>query len=112
MFEANHHNGYANVAWLLAKWMKRKGVGTHRENGLSAPTYCQALDVITLKELTGPNGRLIAEDTTPERMAHRKLYHTDRYDGLFEHMAGHYGYKIQDAYAPPGYDKEQQDDEE
>ncbi|GJZ29642.1 hypothetical protein Tco_0574289 [Tanacetum coccineum] len=28
MFEANHQNGYANVTWLIAKWMKKKGVGT------------------------------------------------------------------------------------
>ncbi|GKD27806.1 hypothetical protein Tco_1234020 [Tanacetum coccineum] len=34
-------------------------------HGLSAPTYCRALDVLTLKELTSPNGRLIAEDPTP-----------------------------------------------
>ncbi|GJZ01297.1 hypothetical protein Tco_0519258 [Tanacetum coccineum] len=25
MFDARHQNGYANVAWLIAKWMKRKG---------------------------------------------------------------------------------------
>nr|GFD32410.1 hypothetical protein [Tanacetum cinerariifolium] len=33
--------------------------------GLSALTYCRTLDVITLKELTGPNGRFIVEDPTP-----------------------------------------------
>ncbi|GJZ96819.1 hypothetical protein Tco_0669153, partial [Tanacetum coccineum] len=27
-FEANHQNGYANVTWLIAKWMKTKGVET------------------------------------------------------------------------------------
>ncbi|GJR29879.1 hypothetical protein Tco_1106111 [Tanacetum coccineum] len=25
MFDARHQNGYANVAWLIARWMKRKG---------------------------------------------------------------------------------------
>nr|GEW04473.1 hypothetical protein [Tanacetum cinerariifolium] len=49
---------------------------------------------------------------TLERMACRQLYHTDRYAGLFEHMAGHYRYTLQGAYAPPGYDEEQQDEEE
>ncbi|GJW52536.1 hypothetical protein Tco_0096621 [Tanacetum coccineum] len=34
-------------------------------DGLSAPTYCRASDVITLKELTDPNGRLISEDPAP-----------------------------------------------
>ncbi|GKC74808.1 hypothetical protein Tco_1120691, partial [Tanacetum coccineum] len=27
MFDARHQNGYANVAWLIARWMKRKGAG-------------------------------------------------------------------------------------
>ncbi|GJU69859.1 hypothetical protein Tco_1256118 [Tanacetum coccineum] len=27
MFEDRHQNGYANVAWVIAKWMKRKGAG-------------------------------------------------------------------------------------
>ncbi|GJY43403.1 hypothetical protein Tco_0431616 [Tanacetum coccineum] len=84
-----HHNGYANVAWLIAKWLKRKGVGSQREsmiccgqfimriakkmslltdevlNGLSAPTYYRSLDATTLRELIGSNGRLIAEDPAP-----------------------------------------------
>ncbi|GKF11903.1 hypothetical protein Tco_0049829 [Tanacetum coccineum] len=85
-------------------------------NSLSAPTYCRALDATTLRELIGPNRRLITEDPAPEgtleRMAHRQLYHTDRYAGLFEHMAGHYGYTLQGAYAPPGYNEEHHDDEE
>ncbi|GKF58807.1 hypothetical protein Tco_0172344, partial [Tanacetum coccineum] len=97
-----------------------------------------ALDATTLRELIGPDGRLIAEDPTPgvprvatprglcpsmqdlydrignmeirqgtlKRMARRQLYHTDRYDRLFEHMVGHYGYTLQGAYARPGYDEE------
>ncbi|GJV87383.1 hypothetical protein Tco_1531321 [Tanacetum coccineum] len=32
MFNARHQNGYANVAWLIAKWMKRKGAGTQKES--------------------------------------------------------------------------------
>ncbi|GJW71551.1 hypothetical protein Tco_0128468 [Tanacetum coccineum] len=28
MFEARNPNGYANVAWVIAKWMKRKGART------------------------------------------------------------------------------------
>ncbi|GKD52319.1 hypothetical protein Tco_1281295, partial [Tanacetum coccineum] len=88
MFEANHQNGYANVTWLIAKWMKKRGVGTQREsliccrqfvtriakrlgilsdemlNGLSAPTYCRTLDANILRELIGSNGRLIPEEIT------------------------------------------------
>ncbi|GJZ72366.1 hypothetical protein Tco_0636217 [Tanacetum coccineum] len=95
MFEANHQNGYANVTWLIAKWLKKNGVGTQREsmiccgqfvtriakklgilsdevlNGLSALTYYRQLDANTLRELIGSNGRLIPEDIAPSipRMA-------------------------------------------
>ncbi|GJU18346.1 hypothetical protein Tco_1146312 [Tanacetum coccineum] len=97
-----------------------------------------------LRELIGPDGRLIVEDPalgvprvaiprclrpsmqdlydrmgnmvihqgTLERMARRQSYHTNRCAELFEHVAGHYGYTMQGAYAPPGYDEKQQDDEE
>ncbi|GJS22412.1 hypothetical protein Tco_0451044 [Tanacetum coccineum] len=89
MFEANHQNGYANVTWLIAKWMKKKGVGTLREsliccgqfmtrivkrlgilsdevlNGLSALTYCRTLDANILRELIGSNRRLIPEEIAP-----------------------------------------------
>ncbi|GJY73052.1 hypothetical protein Tco_0477483 [Tanacetum coccineum] len=92
MFEANHQNGYANVTWLISKWMKKKGVGTQREsliycgwfvtriakrlsilsddvlNGLSSPTYCRTMDANILRELIGSNGRLI-----PEEIAHSIL---------------------------------------
>ncbi|GKE13971.1 hypothetical protein Tco_1421548 [Tanacetum coccineum] len=71
------------------KWMKKKGVGTHREsltwcgqfvmriakrlsilsnevlNGLSAPTYCRTLDANILRELIGSNGRLIPKEIAP-----------------------------------------------
>ncbi|GJX88672.1 hypothetical protein Tco_0340686 [Tanacetum coccineum] len=105
-------NLYANVAWLLAKWMKRKGVGTHRER--------ETLDVLTLRELTGPNGKLIPKDPAPgiprvatpkgqrptitdlydkigqletrhrklERRVRRQPYQLDRYAGVFEYTAG------------------------
>ncbi|GKD45204.1 hypothetical protein Tco_1269849, partial [Tanacetum coccineum] len=83
MFVAKHHNGYANVAWLMAKWLKRKGVGSQKDsmicygqlitkmakkmrllidevlNSLSAPTHCKALDTTTLRELIDSEGRLI-----------------------------------------------------
>nr|GFA54252.1 hypothetical protein [Tanacetum cinerariifolium] len=74
-----------------------------------------ALDAITLRELIGLDGRMgniKIRHGTLERMAHRQLYHTDRYAGLFEHMAGHYGYTMHGVYAPPRYDEEQHDDEE
>nr|GEY38032.1 hypothetical protein [Tanacetum cinerariifolium] len=32
MFDARHQNRYANVAWVIAKWVKRKGAGTKKES--------------------------------------------------------------------------------
>ncbi|GJW95318.1 gag-pol polyprotein [Tanacetum coccineum] len=135
------NNGYANVAWLIAKWLKRKGVGIQRESmiccgqfmtkiarranmltdevldGLSYPIYCRLLDTTTLRELIDSSERLIAEEPAPgdprgelERMSHRQSYHSDRYVGLFEYMAGHYNVPLQGDYAPPSYD-EKQDEE-
>ncbi|GJU13319.1 retrotransposon ORF1 [Tanacetum coccineum] len=89
MFESKHQNGYANVAWLLAKWMKKKGVGSQTESliccgqfitriargrnllnedvhrSLSAPIYYRALDATTLRELIDTNGRLIRKAAEP-----------------------------------------------
>ncbi|GJU47368.1 hypothetical protein Tco_1204634 [Tanacetum coccineum] len=89
MFEAKHQNGYANVSWLIAKWLKRKGVGSQREsmifcgqfitkitmranlltdkvlNGFSAPVYYRPLDITTLRELIDSNMRLIIEELAP-----------------------------------------------
>ncbi|GKA08293.1 hypothetical protein Tco_0687624 [Tanacetum coccineum] len=83
MFEARHQNGYANVAWLIARWMKRKGAGSLKEsmicygqfitkiakrknllsndmlNSLSASIYYRALDTTTLRELIDSEGKLI-----------------------------------------------------
>ncbi|GJX66342.1 hypothetical protein Tco_0300685, partial [Tanacetum coccineum] len=78
-----HQNGYANVAWLIAMWMRRKGAGSQKEsmiycgqfitkiakkknllsekviNSLSAPIYCRALDTTIHRELINFEGRLI-----------------------------------------------------
>ncbi|GJS06622.1 hypothetical protein Tco_0363418 [Tanacetum coccineum] len=141
MFDARHQNGYANVAWLIARWMKRKGAGTQKENqiccgqfitklarksrvltddvirSLSALIYYRDLDTTTLRELIDSEGRLIPEDPQPgvprveaiERMEYRKSYHWDRYQGVFEHMAGVYSVPLQGAYNPPGYAQPQYD---
>ncbi|GKC47148.1 hypothetical protein Tco_1064870 [Tanacetum coccineum] len=34
IFDARHQNGYANVAWLIARWMKRKGASTQKESSI------------------------------------------------------------------------------
>nr|GEZ80993.1 hypothetical protein [Tanacetum cinerariifolium] len=32
MVDARHQNGYANVAWVITKWIKRKGAGTQKDS--------------------------------------------------------------------------------
>ncbi|GJU76209.1 putative reverse transcriptase domain-containing protein [Tanacetum coccineum] len=32
MFEDRHQNGYENVAWVIAKWIKRKGAGSQKDS--------------------------------------------------------------------------------
>ncbi|GJR37042.1 hypothetical protein Tco_1212726 [Tanacetum coccineum] len=44
-----------------------------------------------------------------ERMEYRQSYHWDRYQGVFEHMAGVYSVPLQGAYNPPGYAQPQYD---
>ncbi|GKA84566.1 hypothetical protein Tco_0806161 [Tanacetum coccineum] len=165
MFDARHQNGYANVAWLIARWMKRKGAGTQKESqiccgqfiskiarksrvltddvvrSLSAPIYCRDLDTTPLRDLIDSEGRLIPEDPqlgvprvgiprpprasmqdlydrmgrieirqeAIERMEYRQSYHWDRYQGVFEHMAGVYSVPLQGAYNPPSYAQPQYD---
>nr|GEW76286.1 hypothetical protein [Tanacetum cinerariifolium] len=81
MFKAKHQNSYENVAWLMEKCLKRKGVGSQKDsmiccgqlitkmakmmrlltdevlNSLSALTYYRALDTTTLRELIDSKGR-------------------------------------------------------
>ncbi|GJU31901.1 retrotransposon ORF1 [Tanacetum coccineum] len=84
-----HQNGYANVAWLIARWLKRKGAGTQKESqiscgqfiskisrkctvltedvvrSLSALIYCRDLDTTPLRDLIDSKGKLIHEDPQP-----------------------------------------------
>ncbi|GJR86475.1 hypothetical protein Tco_0210486 [Tanacetum coccineum] len=86
MFDAIHQNGYANVAWVIARWMKWKGAETQKESqicygqfiskiarkcrvltedvvrSLSALIYCRDLDTTTLRDLIDSDGKLIPED--------------------------------------------------
>ncbi|GKB42311.1 hypothetical protein Tco_0887253 [Tanacetum coccineum] len=86
MFDARHQNGYANVAWVIAKWMKRKGDGTQKKSqiyyeqfilklarkcrvliedvvrSLSVLIYYRDLDTTTLGDLIDSDDKLIHED--------------------------------------------------
>ncbi|GJR51291.1 hypothetical protein Tco_1401812 [Tanacetum coccineum] len=85
MFEDRHQNGYENMAWVIAKWMKRKGAGSQKDSqiccgrfiskivrksrvlteeiirSLSTPVYCRDLNRTTLRELIDSEDRLIPD---------------------------------------------------
>ncbi|GKE12995.1 hypothetical protein Tco_1416546, partial [Tanacetum coccineum] len=87
--EEDGFNVYFEGAWMIARWMKRKGDGTKKESqiccgqfiskiarkckvltedvvrSLSAPIYCRDLDTITLRDLIDSDGKLILEDPQP-----------------------------------------------
>ncbi|GJW94900.1 hypothetical protein Tco_0174572 [Tanacetum coccineum] len=111
LFDETNDEGFE----FITRIVKRMGLLTDEVlNSLSAPTYCKAPDATTLREMIDSNrrmGNMKIRQGTLERMARRQLYHTNRYAGLFEHMAGHYGYTLQGAYTPPRYDEEQQDED-
>ncbi|GJW72776.1 hypothetical protein Tco_0132146 [Tanacetum coccineum] len=62
MFDARHQNGYANVAWLIARWMKRKGAGTQKESQIC---YGQFISKIARKCKVLTEDVLIPEDPQP-----------------------------------------------
>ncbi|GKC99402.1 hypothetical protein Tco_1169677, partial [Tanacetum coccineum] len=62
MFDARHQNRYANMAWLIARWMKRKGTGTQKESQIC---YGQFILKIARKDLIDSEGRLIPKDPQP-----------------------------------------------
>ncbi|GKF01586.1 hypothetical protein Tco_0028509, partial [Tanacetum coccineum] len=112
MFDARHQNGYANVAWMIARWMKRKGAGTQKESqiccgrfiskiarkckvliedvvrSLSALIYCRDLDTITLRDLIDFKGSLQPTCSQPQ------------YDQYYQQYPP----------PPPQYQQQQQDD--
>ncbi|GKF28696.1 hypothetical protein Tco_0095038 [Tanacetum coccineum] len=64
MFDARHQNGYANVAWLIARWMKKKGAGTQKESQICCGQFISKIDRKS-RVLTDDVGRLIPEDPQP-----------------------------------------------
>ncbi|GKD31510.1 hypothetical protein Tco_1242288 [Tanacetum coccineum] len=61
ILRVKHQNGYTNVAWLMAKWLKRKGVGSQKDSMIC---YGQLITKIAkkMRELIDSEGRLIPED--------------------------------------------------
>ncbi|GKD63913.1 hypothetical protein Tco_1306021 [Tanacetum coccineum] len=72
MFEARHQNGYANVAWVIVKWIKRKGAGSQKDSQIC---YGQFISKIARKSrLIDSEDRLIPNisvDDVPRVAAQR-----------------------------------------
>ncbi|GJS27098.1 pescadillo [Tanacetum coccineum] len=57
----------------------------------------------SMQDLYDRMGRMEIRQKAIERMEYRQSYHWDRYQGVFEHMAGVYSVPLQGAYNPLGY---------
>nr|GFA86034.1 hypothetical protein [Tanacetum cinerariifolium] len=54
ILRAKNQDVHANVAWVIVKWMKKKRAGSCKESMICC-------DRITIRDLIGPNGRLITK---------------------------------------------------
>ncbi|GJU36080.1 hypothetical protein Tco_1184434 [Tanacetum coccineum] len=121
MFDARHQNGYANVAWVIARWMKRKGAGTQKESQICRGQFILK---IARKDLINSDGKLILEDLQPgvprvgiprpPRASMQDLY--DRMGRMEIHQEAiermEYRVVISLAKHPPQYQQQQQQDDD
>ncbi|GJV19216.1 hypothetical protein Tco_1368236 [Tanacetum coccineum] len=63
----------------------------------------------SMQDLYDRMGSMEIRQEAIERMNYRQSYQWDRYQGVFEHMAGVYSVPLQRAYNPPGYAQPQYD---
>ncbi|GKA80930.1 hypothetical protein Tco_0787622 [Tanacetum coccineum] len=124
----------AEVSWLIARWMKRKGAGNQRESMICCGRFIMKIarkarvlsdEVIrtlsaqivaiprpqraSMQDLYKRMGSMEIHKGAIERIPYRQSYHWDRYVGVFKHIAGVYSVPLQGAYNPPGYDQQQYD---
>ncbi|GJT27545.1 hypothetical protein Tco_0907820 [Tanacetum coccineum] len=57
----------------------------------------------SMQDLYERMGSMEIRQEAIERIEYRQAYHRDRYQGVFEHMAGVYNVLLQGNYNPPGY---------
>ncbi|GJV35132.1 hypothetical protein Tco_1407609 [Tanacetum coccineum] len=111
---------------MITRWMKRKGAD------LDTTTLGELIDSegrlipkdpqpgvlrvgiprpprASMQDLYDRIGRMEIQQEAIERMEYRQSYHWDRYQRVFEHMAGVYSVPLQGAYNPPGYAQPQYD---
>ncbi|GKC03905.1 hypothetical protein Tco_0995515 [Tanacetum coccineum] len=63
----------------------------------------------SMHDLYDRMGHMEIHQEAIERMEYMQSYHWDRYQGVFEHMAGVYSVSLQGAYNPSGYAQPQYD---
>ncbi|GJS11991.1 hypothetical protein Tco_0368787 [Tanacetum coccineum] len=115
MFDARHQNGYANVAWVIARWMKRKGAGTQKESQICCGQFiskiarkCRVLTEDVVRSLSALIYYIDLDTTTLKDLIDSdviSLGHVPR----SEYMAGVYSVPMQGAYNPPRYTQPQYD---
>ncbi|GJX74948.1 zinc finger, CCHC-type containing protein [Tanacetum coccineum] len=66
IFDARYQNGYANVAWLIARWMKRKGSDTQKERQICCGQFISKI---------ARKGRVLTEDVV--RSLSALIYYRD-----------------------------------
>ncbi|GJY83378.1 putative reverse transcriptase, RNA-dependent DNA polymerase, partial [Tanacetum coccineum] len=131
MFDARHQNGYANVAWsrkaiVLTDAVIRGLSALIYCRDLDTTTLKELIDCegrlipedpqpgvprvgiprpsrASIQDLYERMGSMEIRQQAIERMEYKQSYHWDRYQGVFEHMAGVYNVPLQGAYNPPGY---------
>ncbi|GJT14117.1 hypothetical protein Tco_0861159 [Tanacetum coccineum] len=97
IFEARHQNGYANVAWVIAKWIKRKGAGSQKDSQICCSQFISKI-ARKSRVLTEEIVRTLINDVL--EIAAREL---QEYQGIFEHIVRFYNVPLQGDYNPPGY---------
>ncbi|GKE56240.1 hypothetical protein Tco_1495425 [Tanacetum coccineum] len=107
---------------VIAKWMKRKGAQSQKDSQICYGQFISKIarksgvltDEVELKrasmqDLYERMGSMEIRQEAIERIEYRQAYHRDRYQGVFEHMAGVYNVLLQGNYNPPGYAQPQYD---
>nr|GEX51479.1 hypothetical protein [Tanacetum cinerariifolium] len=118
MFEARRQNGYENVAWVIAKIILRELIDS--EDRLIpdilvddvprvATQIALRVQRALMQDLYEHIDSMEIRQEAIERMEYIQAYHWDRYQGVFEHMAGVYNVPLQGDYNPPGYAQLQYD---
>nr|GEU90994.1 hypothetical protein [Tanacetum cinerariifolium] len=96
--KSRHQNGYANVAWLIARWIKRKGAGTQKESQICCGQFITKLARksrvlsdepgvprvgiprplrASMQDLYERMGNMKIRQGATERMSYRQSYHWD-----------------------------------